>query len=245
MVSLKAKIRESFGRETNILRKQGSIPAVLYGEGIKNISLQVQEKDFEEVFQEAGESSLIMLEVYPHTKGAEDTKETKNNKDRPPSGVGVNGKKYEVLIHQIAKDPLTGRFLHVDFFHPSSKKKIEAEVPLVFEGTAPAVKNLGGVLVKEIQTVEVKGLAQNLPREIEVDVGSLKSFEDRVYVKDLKTAEGVEILKEPNEIVVHVTPPTKMEEEKLVEEENPEEEVEEEKPAEEEKEEGGEGETKE
>lgn len=208
MVQLKAKIRNKFGRQTKALRKQGLLPAVLYGEGIKNLSLQVPEKVFERVYQEAGESSLVSLEV--------------------------GGKKFDVLIHQTARDPVTDKFLHVDFFHPSAKKKIEAEIPLVFEGLAPAVKDLEGVLVKEIQVVEVKGLAQNLPREIEVNVSSLKTFEDRVLIKDLKVPSGVEILRAGDEIVAHVTKPTKEveEREKPAEEEVP---TEEKKPEEAEK----------
>jgi large subunit ribosomal protein L25 len=195
MIELKAQIRDKFGKKTNLLRKQGIIPAILYGAGIKNIPLQVDGKEFSRVFQEAGESSLISLEI----EG--------------------KGKKVQVLIHDIARDPLTGKFLHVDFYHPSIKKEVEAEIPLVFEGEAPAVKDLGGTLVREIQTVEVKGLAQNLPREIKVDVTGLRTFEDRILIKDLEVPEGVKILRDPDEIVALVTPPEKEEEEKPIEEE--------------------------
>lgn len=210
MIKLKAEKREKFGRQTESLRKQGVLPAVLYGEGIKNLSLQVAEKDFEQVYREAGGSSLVALEVMD--------------------------KKFDILIHQTAKDPVTGEFLHVDFFHPSAKKKIEAEIPLVFEGEAAAVKDLEGVLVREIQAVEVKGLAKDLPRGITVDVSSLKTFEDKILISDLKAPSGVEILRAGDEIVAHVTEPTKEEEEKPVEEEVPaEEEKEGEKPEEAEK----------
>jgi large subunit ribosomal protein L25 len=215
MFSLKAKIREKFGRKTKSLRKKGILPAVLYGAGIKNIPLQVDEKEFTRVFQEAGESSLVKLKI-----------EGKKLKIQEP----------EVLIHDIQRDPLTGRIIHVDFYHPSSRKEVEAEIPLVFEGEAPAVKDLGGTLVREIQTVEVKGLAQNLPREIKVDVGKLKTFEDRVLIKDLKVPQGVKILRDPDEIVALVTLPEKEEEEvKPVEEEKVGEEKEGEEKGEEEK----------
>lgn len=193
MFSLKATIRKKRGRQTRGLRKKGVLPAVLYGEAVKNLSLEIQEKEFEKIYQEAGESSLISLEA--------------------------DAKKYEVLIHQVAKDPLKGRFLHIDFYHPSTKKEVEAEIPLVFKGEPPAVKDLGGTLVKELQQVEVKGLARNLPREIEVDVTILKAFEDRVRIKDLTIPEGVSILKNKEEIVALVVPPEKEEVEKPVEEE--------------------------
>ena len=194
MIKLKAKIREKFGKKLKSLRKQGIIPAVLYGAGIKNIPLQVEEKEFNRVFQEAGTSSLISLEI----EGKQ--------------------KKFQVLIHDLTSDPLTEKILHVDFYRPSAKKEVEAEIPLVFEGTPPAVKESGGALVREIQTVEVKGLAQNLPKEIKVDVGKLKTFEDRVVIGDLKLPKGVKILREPDEIVALVSPPEKAEEEEKLEE---------------------------
>jgi len=214
MISLKAKIRKEFGRKTNSLRKQGVLPVVLYGPEIKNLSLEVDEKEFEKIYREAGESSLLSLEI-----------------------EGKDAKKVQVLIHDVAEDPVSGKILHVDFYHPSTKKEVTAEIPLVFEGEALAVKELGGTLVREIQTVEVKGLAQNLPREIKVNIETLKTFEDKIQIKDLKTPQGVTILKESEEMVANVAPPREEEKEVPKEEEKP---VEEEKKEEEEKVEEGE-----
>ena len=190
MMELKVKIREKFGRKTKSLRKKGLIPAILYGEGIKNTPLEVSEKEFEKIYQQAGESSLILLEI-----------------------EGENSKKIEVLIHDLDRDPLTGKILHVDFYHPSAKKEVTAEIPIVFKGTSPAVKEMGGILVKEIQQVEVKGLPQNLPREITVNIDCLKTFDDKIQIKDLKVPQGVKILRESEEIVANVVPPRKEEEE--------------------------------
>lgn len=188
MVSLKATIREKIGRQTKTLRKQGILPAVLYGEDVESTPIEVAEKDFSKVYAAAGESSLVSLLMGP--------------------------KKYDVLIHQTDKDPLTGRFLHVDFYRPSTKKKVEAEIPLVFEGESLVVKDSGGILVREIQSLDVKGLAHNLPREIIVNIGGLKSFGNRIYVKDLKVPEGVEVLRNPEDIVALVVAPKEEKEEK-------------------------------
>lgn len=185
MLVLEAKIRKKFGKKTKILRREGKIPAILYGEGIKNnIPLEVEEKEFKDVYHQAGESSLIVLEI----------------KEK-------NAQKFRVLIYDIKKDPLEEKFLHIDFYSPSSQKQIETEIPLVFEGEPLAVKNLGGVLVKEIQKVEVKGLVQDLPREIKVDTSSLKTFDDKILIKHLKVPKKITILREPNEIVALVVPP--------------------------------------
>ena len=179
MISLQATIRD---KKDNLaeLRKQGILPAVLYGEGIESAPIKVALKDFQEIFSQAGESSLICLEVA--------------------------GKKYDVLIHQLDRDPVSGQIIHSDFYQPSTKRKVVVEVSLVFEGESLAVKDLDGTLVKEIQAVEVKGLARSLPREIVVNITSLKTFNDRIRIADLKMPEAVECLKHPEEIVALVVP---------------------------------------
>ena len=186
MISLKATIRDK-KTKTEALRKQGVLPAVLYGEGLESAAIRVALKDFQEVFTVAGESSLASLEL--------------------------GGKKYEVLIHQVDRDPVSGEFIHADFCHPSAKKKVEAEIPLVFTGESLAVKDLGGVLIKEIQSLDVKGLAHKLPREITVDISSLIDFNARIFVKDLVLPEGIEPQKDADEIVALVVEPKEEKEE--------------------------------
>ncbi len=214
MLNLSAKIRKEVGRKVKNLRKKGIVPGVLYGPKTKNLLLELDSKQFEKIYKEAGESSLVSLEV--------------------------EGKKTPVLIHEVARDPLTEKAIHVDFYQPSLEEEVEVTVPLVFEGSSLAVKDLEGTLVKNISEVEVKAKPQNLPHEIKVNVEKLKTFEDNILVKDLAVPEGVKILKEPEEIVALVTPPEKVEEEleKPIEEKVEEvEKVEEKKEEEEEKEE--------
>ena len=187
MFILKAQKREVVGKKVKNLRRQGVLPAVLYGPKIRNISLAINSKEFDKIYKTAGESSLISLET--------------------------EDKKFPVLIHEVRKDPLTGEPIHVDFYQPILTEKIEAAVPLVFEGISLAVNDLGGTLIKEIQEIMVKALPQNLPHEIKVNIEKLKTFEDEILIKDLQTPEGVEFQKELNEIVAVVAPPEKVEEE--------------------------------
>ena len=107
-------------------------------------------------------------------------------------------------------------------------EKTEATVPLVFEGEAPAVKDLDGTLIKSIQEITVNALPQDLPHEIVVNIEGLATFEDEIQVKDLKVSPQVEIVKEPDETVAKVTPAQKVEEEleKPIEEEGETEEAE-------------------
>ena len=187
MLTIKVKKREILGKKVKNLRQKGVLPAVLYGPKIKNLSLEVDFKEFENIYKETGESSLVSLEV--------------------------GDKKFPVLIHEVKKDPLTGKLIHVDFYQPILTEEVEVTVPIVFEGEAPAVKEFGGTLVREISEIEVKALPQNLPHEIRVNIENLKTLEDEILVKDLKLPEGAKVQREPDEIVAVVTPPGKVEEE--------------------------------
>jgi len=188
MLSLKAKIRKNLRKKVKVLREKGILPAVLYGPKIKeSLPLEVDSKEFEKIYKEVGESSLISLDI--------------------------EGKQSPVLIHEVARDPLSEEPIHVDFYQPRLDEEIEAKVPLAFEGEAPAVKELGGTLVKNIYEVEAKALPQNLPHEIKVSVEKLKTFEDSILIKDLNIPKDVKILKEPEETVAFVAESEKVEEE--------------------------------
>ena len=189
MFTLSAKIRKDFGKKAKSIKENGGILAVVYGSGEKNISLEIDEKEFKKVFQKAGQSSLIELLI-------------PGEKEKKP-----------VLVHEIQKNPVSDKIIHVDFFQPSLKKEVEVKIPLTFQGTALAEKDLGGTLVKNILEIEVRALPQNLPHEVVVNIDSLKTFEDHILVKDLILPKDVTTLKKPEEIVVSVLPPQKIEEE--------------------------------
>lgn len=189
MISLNAKIRKEIGKRTDSLRKTGKIPGVVYGRKLKNILVEIPEHDFIKVFEKTGESSLIDLNI-------EGEKE-----------------KRKVLIYDVQKDVITGHFIHIDFFQPSLKEEIEVKIPLIFEGESPAVKDLGANLVKNITEIEVKTLPQNLPHDIKVNLDGLLNFGDRILVKDLIFPKEVKVLKKPDEIIVSVVEPEKVEEE--------------------------------
>lgn len=206
MLTLTAKIRQILGRKVKKLRKKGILPAVLYGSKLKEVlPLEVDLKEFEKVYQEAGESTLITLEI--------------EGPEGPPTKVLVGGygarkkEKSLVLIHEIEFDPLTDKLTHVDFYQPSLKEEVEVTVPLIFEGEAPAVKELGGTLVKNISEITVKALPQNLPHQIRVNIEKLKAFEDRFLIRDLEIPAGVKIMRNPEEIIAQVVPLEKVEEE--------------------------------
>jgi large subunit ribosomal protein L25 len=187
MITLEAKKREVKGRKVKDLRKKGILPAVLYGPKVENISIEIDAKEFDIVYKKAGESSLINLKI--------------------------GNKEYPVLISETKTDPISDNFIHIDFYQPILTKEVEARVPLVFEGESLAVKELGGTLVKEMQDLEVIALPQNLPHEIRIDIGKLKTFEDEILIKDINFPAGVKANKNLDDVVAVVTPPQKVEEE--------------------------------
>jgi len=216
MITLSAKKRKDTGKKVKKMREKGILPAVLYGPKIESQPLEIDLKEFEKVYEEAGETSLISL-----TLGKEN---------------------FLVLIHAIEIDTLSQKAIHVDLYQPRLDEEIEAMIPLVFEGEAAAVRDFGGTLVKNIHEIEVKALPQSLPHEIKVNIDKLKTFQDNILIKDLSLPQEVEVLKEADEVVVFVASPEKIEEElqkpieeKVEEVEKVEEKKEEEKEGEEEK----------
>lgn len=165
---LEASSREAGAKNTKALIKEKLIPAVVYGHRLKSRLVAIPLSDFEKVFKKAGTNTLVWLNLGPDKK--------------------------QVLIYDYQRDPVSDQFKHVDFYAVRMDEKIEATVPLKFSGVSGAVKDKGGVLVKNMESVKVKCLPGELPHEIEVDLSVLNSFEDRVRVSDLKVGSGVEIL---------------------------------------------------
>ena len=176
-------------RDSGSKKEEGLIPAVLYGAKRKSTPLFVSKDDFEKLYKEAGESTLIALDI-------DDKKD-----------------KATALIYEVQKHPLTGDIMHADFFEPNLKEEVEAEIPLNFVGEAPAVKEFEGTLVKNMYTVNVKALPQNLPHDFEVNVEKLKTLDDVFTVNDLQIPTDVEILHEAETAIAMISRPENVEEE--------------------------------
>lgn len=161
------------------MRDAGFIPAELYGREFDNIHLSVPEKDFNKIFKEAGESTLVNLVV-----GSE---------------------KIPVLIYDISADPLTDRVSHIDFYRVRMDEKTEVPVEIEFIGEPQAVKEKKGILVKAIHEIEVRALPIDLPHNIEIDINGLAEIGDTIHIKDIKPIKGVEFLAEPDAVIATIT----------------------------------------
>lgn len=180
-IQLKAKIKNT---KVNSKIFSGFVPAVLYGHGVKNKNLWVEKVAFNRVYQNSGGSTLVELEI----EG--DEKEKRN-----------------VIIHDVQFHPVSGVFQHIDFYQVKMDEKVTVEVNLIFVGESPAVKELGGIFLKNFDTLEVECLPKDLPKEIQVDISSLKQLEDCFYVKDLILPKGVKTFLQPDTVVATVVQP--------------------------------------
>jgi large subunit ribosomal protein L25 len=183
-ILLEAKTRERKGtRKVKKVRKEGIIPAVVYGPGEDSIALELDEKSFVQCIREGvSESVIITLKI--------DNDSSKEKK---------------VLIREIQHDPVWERILHVDFQHISMVKKITVTVPIHLVGTAAGVLD-GGILQPSIRELEVECLPTDIPERVEVDVTHLK-IGDAMHVKDIHL-EKVTVLTDLDGSVVSVVPPT-------------------------------------
>jgi large subunit ribosomal protein L25 len=184
-LELTATTREVTGARVRHLRADGILPAVLYGKGQGAVNLQVPMKDFDRAYREAGESTLIYLNV---------------DKDS-----------YPIIIKDVARDGISGAPIHADFYKVSLTEKIKAMVPVVFTGISPAVAQLLGIFVRNVNELEVEALPQNLPKEISVDISSLKNFGDQIALGDVKVADAV-LVGGADEIIATVQEPKSEEE---------------------------------
>lgn len=177
MQTLIAQKREILGKKVKNLRRDGFIPAVIYGGKKETSSIVLKEKEFVKAWKSAGESSLLELEI--------------------------DGKKENVLIHDIAFHPLKDNPIHADFLVVDMDKPIKVEVKINFTGESPAVKT-GGSLVKIIHELHVEALPKNLPQEIGVDVSAILEIGNSIKVEDIKIVGDFKILNNPGDIVVLV-----------------------------------------
>lgn len=207
-VELQASRREVLGKKVRFLRRRGIIPANVYGHGVPSEALQVDARTVAEVRRRAGLTRLIDLQI-------------QRGRPRP------------VLVRSLQRNPRTGEILHVDFYQVSMREKLRLHVPVVIVGDAPALKNTDGILVRNLDTIEVEALPGDLPPNIEVDVSHLNDIGDTVTVGELRAPERVTILAHSEDPVVTIAPPMAEELEKVTPEEQVEAPAEEEAAAEE------------
>lgn len=194
-IELAVQRRKVVGKQVRRLRREGWVPAVIYGHGVESLPIQVDQHDLRRALAQVGLSHLITLRL---------------DEDQAPRVALVRGVQQDVLKQDI---------LHVDFLQIQMAEKIRTAIPLHLVGESPAVEQQGGILLQGANEVEVECLPDHLVDAIEVDLSRLMSLEQELRVVDLTVPAEVEVLTEPQEMVVRVVGPSRLVEE--VEEEIP------------------------
>lgn len=171
-------------RDTKIspdkIRKSGSIPAVFYGPKEQATPITIDSINFKKTWKKAGSSSVIIL------------------KDDA-------GNEHESLIHDVDIHPITDEPRHADFYVIEKGKKVNVAVPLVFEGSSSAVKDLGGILVKVRRDIDIEAAPRDLPQNIVVDISKLATLTDVITAKDLSIPNGVEVKIGADEVIASIS----------------------------------------
>jgi len=178
---LQIQKRTTEGKKVKTLRNQGITPIHLYGSEFDSASMQVKMSELINILDLAGFSSPITL----------------------------NDGKNDIIAfaREVQRHPLTEQILHVDFQVVGKDDHVEVEVPINLTGESPAVKNLGGVLIKLMETIRVSSKVDSVPKSLELDISVIESLEQSILVGEIEIAEGVQIVSDETFAVARVIPP--------------------------------------
>lgn len=177
-VILNAEPRQVTGKKVKALRREGLVPAIMYGKDVEPTAIQLDDKETDKLLSQAGASTLIDLKI---------------------------GKKtHKVLFRAVQRDPITQQLLHVDLLQVAMDVAIRTYIPIELVGEAPAVKNLGGVLVSGLSEIEVEALPSDLIDRITVDLEVLQEMDASITVADLFAGKDVTVLTDPEELVARI-----------------------------------------
>ncbi|HZQ07436.1 MAG TPA: 50S ribosomal protein L25 [Anaerolineae bacterium] len=189
-IQLTVKPRTVIGKQVKRLRREGWIPLAIYGAHVAPSNMQVEERALRAVLSQAGHNRLIRLDV-------------------------GDGQPHVVITREIQREPISGKFWHVDFQEISLTEKMDIDIPIVLKGNSPAVTRGEGLLIHGLEQVSVRVLPTDLIPEIQVDVSRLENVNDTLHVSDLNFGDKIEILTSLDEMIAKIIP---VKEEIIVEE---------------------------
>jgi large subunit ribosomal protein L25 len=186
-----AQVRDT-SVKAKVLRRENLIPVEYYGNGVENLSLQLDYQTFRRLYREAGDNTVIDLKV-----------EGKGDK--------------KVLVHGVEYHPVTDDFIHVDLINVDMNVEVTAHVHISLEGQAPAVKELAGVLTQSLDAIEIKCLPGDLIHGVTVSIDSLVDFHSAIHVSDITLPDNITLLTDPKLTVATVSAPRDEEPEEVEE----------------------------
>jgi len=178
---LRARKRDVFGKKTRFLRRQDITPAHLFGRNLKSLSLQCNTVELKHIIAQTGTTRLLSLNI-------EDDKQPRS-----------------VFIREIQRDNISGQLLHVDFYQIRKSEKIKADIPIVFFGEAPALKEKGRTLTHGVTSLSIECLPDKLPPQIDVDLSPLEEKDQTIYIRDIAISPDITLFTDPDQMVVKVS----------------------------------------
>ena len=189
---LEAKKREVIGKQVKALRREGLLPAVIYGSDIEPMPLTLNTNEVRQILGVIGANTLVTIKI--------------------------GKKEHLALVRDLQREVIKRNLLHIDFQAVSMEETITTTVPVLVVGESPAVKELNALLVTSMDFLQIEAKAKDLPDTIQVDINDLVEIGDNIRVKDLVISGDVTILEDPELTVIVVAAPTLMEIEPEVEE---------------------------
>ncbi len=177
-VIIKANHRQVVGKKVKVLRRDGILPAVVYGQKIESIPISLDMREASRILERISPSALVV--------------------------VDVDGEQHYTLVRDKQRNPIRGSILHVDFQAVSLDETVRADLNIKIVGEAPAVETYLGIVVPSLEQLSIECLPKDLPDNIEVDIFGLNEIGDSLLVRDLIAPNGVEILSDPEDVVVVV-----------------------------------------
>jgi large subunit ribosomal protein L25 len=175
-VVIKANKRQVTGKKVKVLRREGMLPAVVYGHNIDSIPISLDMREANRSLERLSPSALVI--------------------------VDIDGEQHYTLVRDKQRNPVKGSVIHIDFQAVSLTEKVRADVNINIIGEAPAIENYLGILVPSLEQLSIECLPKDLPNRIDVDVSGLEEIGNSLLVSDIEVPEGVEILSDPDDVVV-------------------------------------------
>ena len=182
-MKLVAEQRATLGKKVKALRRSGVVPANLFGKGLESVALQLQSEDLKDVIRNTGRNDILDLDIQNQGKSVRST---------------------NVMVRRIQREPMRGQILHVDLYQVNMANPIEVDVAVELIGDAPAVTDRLGTLQRGVATVRVRGLPNQVPSIIEVDVSGLVEASQGIRAEELTLPEGVTLVSEPTQAIANI-----------------------------------------
>jgi large subunit ribosomal protein L25 len=185
-VELTVAQRSVLGKKVKALRRNGITPANVYGHRLESQAVEVDTVTLAHTLKKLERNAILSLSI-------------EGEKAVRP-----------VIVREVRRDLLNDKIVHVDFYQVSLAEKMKADVPFIFIGKAPAVEDLGGILLQGLDSIAVEALPADIPPHFEIDISSLTTFDSSVHVRDLVVDPKVHVLTEGDSVITSVAPPRKV-----------------------------------